>query len=165
MLKRYHPDASILRNDIARVAIDEQVAERDPEYTRVHNALADCYINRDKRYRLYYGSHSDGKVWLEDEEVLGYVSVSSGASYKRCFILVTNKNAYSGSAIVPHMVLGVQEVKSKKFLYKHPLFHFPQLTVDDCDVFDKKGIVAHCATPEKAEHLKQFYLGQRMTKA
>lgn len=176
MIKQYHPQAPLLRNDIARVKIDEDLAYSDPEYTKVHNALSDCYIDNmhKQRYRIYYGSRSDGRVWLEDHDVVGYVSVSSGPTYQRGFILVANARSYGGSLISPGLVLGIQNVKTKQFTYKHPLFHFPQLEVDGVNLYmytepenalPRRSLWATCGTPEKAEHLKQFYLGQRMTKA
>lgn len=157
----------MIQNDLVRVKIDEQYAATDPEYEKVHNALVECYKSR-KRYRIYLGDTVSGRVWLEEHDTVGYISLSSGAPYKRCFLLVKQSNSFGGSSIVPQLIVGIQEVTSKKYIYQHPRMHFPRVVNDGCIVYyytggenPKKNVYADCNTPEQAQHLADFLLGKR----
>lgn len=157
----------MIQNDLVQVKIDEQYAEADPEYEKVHNTLVECYKAR-KRYRIYLGDTVSGRVWLEEHDTVGYISLSSGSPYKRCFLLVKQSNSYGGSSIVPQLIVGIQDVETRKYVYQHPQMYFPRVEVEGCTVYyytwgenPKKTVYADCNTPEKAQHLADFLLGKR----
>lgn len=148
-----------------QVSVDERYMN-DEEYIRAHNALSYALRNRRNRYRIYYGDRETGKVWNEFHDVMGYVSTSSGGPFKRCFILVNNKGAYGGGAITVQQVVGVQEIRTKKFIYKHSNFHFPSFIVNEESVVEVKedgslSVVANCQSEDEAMHIFKFLTGQR----
>lgn len=159
----------MIHNDLVQVKVDEQYAATDPEYEKVHNALVECYKSR-KRYRIYLGDTISGRVWLEEHDTIGYVSLSSSSPYKRCFILVKQSNSCGGCSIAPQIVVGIQEVESKKFVYQNLNMHFPRVEVEDCKVYyytksenslPVRHLYANCPTPQRAQHLADFLLGKR----
>lgn len=157
----------MIHNDLVQVKVDEQYAATDLEYEKVHNALVECYKSR-KRYRIYLGDTISGRVWLEEHDTIGYVSLSSSSPYKRCFILVKQSNSCGGCSIAPQIVVGIQEVESKKFVYQNPNMHFPRVEAEGYSVyyynngeFPQQKLYANCRTPQQAQHLADFLLGKR----
>lgn len=157
----------MIQNDLVQVKIDEQYATTDPEYEKVHNALVECYKAR-KRYRIYLGDTVSGRVWLEEHDTVGYISLSSGAPYKRCFLLIKQSNSYGGGSIAPQVIVGIQDVETRKYVYRHPKMYFPRVEAEGCNVyyytngeFPQQRLYANCSSPQKAMHLADFLLGKR----
>lgn len=152
----------MIHNDVTKVVIDQRARDAYPYFDDVFNALVKAYKSGE-RCRLYLGNKETGRVWKEEHNVVGYVRMSTGAPYHRCFILVYNNNSLGGVAIIPSMIVAIQEVKSKRYLFKHPKLNFEQITVDGDTVYDESGIYATCQNERLAQRLCAFLMGKRMT--
>lgn len=95
----------------------------DVEYMAAYNALKAAYYNQ-IRVRLWYGSHQTGGSYNEEYDIIGYIGKSTGT--EPAFLLVFDRRSMGGRAVYPEQLVGVQEVQSKRFLYKHAKFNKPE---------------------------------------
>lgn len=80
-----------------------------------------------ERVRVYYGDTVTGESWLEEHDVMGYIGRSTGT--QKVPLLIRNSAALGGGAILTHCIIAIQLVNSKRFIYKHPTFNVPALTI------------------------------------
>lgn len=131
------------------------------EYVRCFNAMVKAYSNQ-KRVRIYYGDQDTGVVWPEEHNTMGYIAKSTGKLH--AFILVYNHWSLGGDAIAPRTVVGIQDVKTKQFLYKNEKFYNPRYYVEpnECIVRVNNKKHAQCETYTEAVNLASFLNGDRM---
>lgn len=149
----------------------------DAEYMACYNALKLVQVNK-RRVRVWYGSHQTGKVYPQEEEIIGYISELTSKGH--CFLLVNNRRSFGGTAIFPENIVGIQYVSTHEFIYKHQKFSKPKYGVDT--VFDENGKFKFFKVTEttvegvttsyalgletyaKAKHLAEYMNGTRMRK-
>lgn len=73
-----------------------------------------------KRIRIYLGDTETGQSWHEINDIMGYVSNSTGNI--KIPILVHNTNSMGGGAILDNRIIKIVETKTNKTLYEHSNF-------------------------------------------
>jgi hypothetical protein len=141
--------------------------------------IIEDYYHNSKRIRIYLGSKEKKdnieylKIWPEIYDIIGYVGKTSN-NYP---ILVNKINGTGGPIILTDCIVGLQDVKTKKFLYKLPEFKDSNYEV----VYDEKNGIYKViytikigkqivykeviyTTPNKikAENNALFFRGERM---
>ena len=81
------------------------------------------------RYRLHYGDIETGKDWMDEYDVEGYVSRSTGIT--PIPILVHNKRSLGGGGILTNCIVKITTTgKNKYTVYQHPNYHAPVQTIE-----------------------------------
>jgi len=84
--------------------------------TKVIEVLERCRKNR-IRVKLNYGNIQTGKSWNEENDTIGYISMSKGYN-ARFPILVYNQRSFGGGSLMDDNILKIQESKGKRVLYQ-----------------------------------------------
>jgi hypothetical protein len=94
----------------------------DPKAIR---ALEDCRKNR-RKVRLMLGNTVTGQCWLEEHDVIGRIGRSIGTLKVP---LLIEHGADGGAAILTDCLLRIIDWDSGRDLYRHPVFHIPELSI------------------------------------
>ena len=94
----------------------------DPKVARV---LERCR-QRDTLVRLILGNAGSGESWLDEYDVVGRIGRSTG-SLKVPLLIVPGEDG--GPAILTNCVLAVIAWQTGRFLYRHPTFRAPELSI------------------------------------
>ena len=138
----------------------------------VMKALESAY-NNGERVRIWYGSN--GNVWHEEYDVIGYVGRSGGSV--KTPLLVYNKRSYGGGAILVDSVVKVVTTDGK-VLYSDPEYSIPEYTAigdevwieNNAETYTGHGtsgyatLWARCESENHAERLAGFMSGKRFSK-
>lgn len=90
--------------------------------------------------RLMLGDPSTGTPWMEEHDVVGRIGRSTGD----CKVpLLVPPRASGGPAILCDCVLAVIDWSNGDFLYRHPAYRCPQLSVDQEGTADRPWRVLH----------------------
>jgi hypothetical protein len=81
--------------------------------------------SRQRRVRLYYGDR-DGRDWLEEHHVEGFIGNSMGPL--KVPLLIRNRRALDGPALLDHCIVKLKWTKGG-VLYQHPLYHTGVFTI------------------------------------
>jgi len=68
-----------------------------------------------------------GNDWLEESDVMGYVSRSMGPV--KVPLLVANRRSLGGGAILDHAIVRIRESVGGRVLYQHPEYHHGNLEI------------------------------------
>jgi hypothetical protein len=79
------------------------------------------------RVRLHWGDMETGEDWMEDHDIEGRVSATTGV--KAIPILVHNNRSLGGTPILTHSIVKIEATRGKEVLYQHPLYHTKQYEV------------------------------------
>ena len=90
-----------------------------PEVIKVLEAAKARHV----RVRIFLGNTETGEVWMEENDVLGYIGNSMGPV--KAPILLYNASSRGGCAILTHRILAIRD--KDRWLYKHPLWKEPKL--------------------------------------
>lgn len=134
----------------------------------VRNRLTELNRSR-QRVRLYYGDTETGKSWCDEYETIGYIGKSTGI--KPIPLMINNARSMGGTGILDHCIVGIQDVASKRFLYKHEKFDLGKWEVVASDSSDYPFAVKHDGkeharfkTEKQASNYCKFMKGERMCK-
>lgn len=134
----------------------------------VIRVLNDCYDQK-TRVRLHYGDAKTGRLWLEEHEVIGRVGRSTGDI--RVPLLIKSSRSYGGGEILAGSIIGIQEVKTRRWLYRADNFQNPELEIHgDSNNLNYpfavhrvgEGVQANFKTHKQAASYVAFMHGARM---
>lgn len=128
---------------------------------------------RQSRERLRIFNGSNGKMWLEENHVIGIIGRSTG-TYK-IPLLIANSRSMGGGAVLDHCIVRTQDAKTKRVLYKKPGYSLPEFEIVPSQfasdpntypyqVFANKEHAASFKTRIQAENYIAFMRGERMRK-
>lgn len=139
--------------------------------SKVKTALIDCYHSK-SRIRIWYGDNNTGESWLDEYDTTGTVGRSSGQV--KIPLLLKNARSSGGGGILCHCIIRIDVIRSRRTIYKHPLFCVPALEVyPNLDeetkiqypflVLKNGTIQARFKTKENAHRYIDFMTGERYT--
>jgi hypothetical protein len=153
--------------------------------TKLKDVLEDCRV-RERKIRIVLGDPETGKVWLEENDVVGYLGRSTGT--QRALLMLSNKSAIGGPAVSVENILGVMHYSvaaaEVQFLYAHANLKAPMMTVlvknckeypyqvATCEEIEMVGgtkqtsvieVIANCKSEPEATELKKFHQLKRLT--
>lgn len=120
------------------------------------------------RIRVFLGNN--GKNWMEENNVVGYVGRSTGIKTP---LLVYNNRSLGGVSLLDNCILAVQETKTKDFIYRGKDFKVPDIEIKKDRSYHHllpyHAIVdgeTFAAFPDKktAENWRDFMQGKRTKK-
>lgn len=82
--------------------------------------IANAYESRE-RLILHYGDTETGRDYDEVHDVEGYIGRSIGT--KPIYLLVYNRRAMGGGAILMDSVVKIETAKGRRTLYQHPKYY------------------------------------------
>jgi hypothetical protein len=106
---------------------------------KVAKVLERCRSNRTK-VRLIQGDPSTGQSWLDEHDVVGTIGRSMGTLKVP---LLIEPGEYGGSAILMACLLGIVDWETGKFLFRHPAYRTPDLSIRRGDMADLPWEVHH----------------------
>ncbi|MGQ0597156.1 hypothetical protein [Aquabacterium sp.] len=106
---------------------------------RVKVVLEQCRRNRDK-IRLILGDTETGATWLDEHAVVGTIGRSTG---QQKVPLLIEDGDDAGGAILSACILAIIDWGSGDFLYRHPAFQEPDLTLSRCELASHPWEVNH----------------------
>lgn len=99
-------------------------ARDTPEMVKLQLTLR---MQGDTRIRIWYGDTKTGKATLDEHDVTGYVSRTTGTH--RAPLLVNSKRSMGGLIISSNRIVRIDSISSGRTLYKHEKFHVEKLEV------------------------------------
>ena len=138
---------------------------------KVKNVLTECYNNQ-CRIRIWYGDIDTGVSWLDEYDVVGTIGRSTGQ--QKIPLLIKNSRSSGGGGILCHCIVRIDNISSRRTIYKHPSFTVPLLTVaanNDNDTKNKYPFIvlkygtiqASFKNQKSAYNYVDFMLGNRYT--
>ena len=124
---------------------------------KVMNAI--CSNLHKNRVRFWYGK--DGKSWNEENDIIGYIGRTTGKHFP---ILVHNSRSLGGGIILTDRVVKMQDVKTGRVLYQHPMFSQSVFTANNNEVLQDGSVYARCNNEKQAQRLSDFMNGKRHSK-
>lgn len=140
---------------------------------QVQNVLTNAF-KTGKRIRLFYGDHTTGYDWKEENDVIGTIGMSTGSA--KVPLLIKNRTSMSGGAILDHCIIKIVETEFKTVLYQSENYQKPILCASSSthsdymyDVYSKdkignNSLVARFKSEKSKDNWIQFMLGYRMAK-
>lgn len=122
-------------------------------------------IKSSRKLRLFYGDSETGADWLEENEVVGTVGVSTGP-FRVPLIIPAGKDG--GAPILTDNIVKIVECESGKILFEHPTYSIGSpLTIGDVPsnkvypfaVFQDSKPIARFKSYEKAIQWLAFMYG------
>jgi len=148
---------------------DKEFNFNDRTNETVKQWLTTLNARREQRVRLYYGDTETGKSWEDEYDIIGTIGKSTGI--KPIPLIVNNVRSLGGSGLLDHCIVAIQDVETKRFLYKHESFTVGEWTVTESkeqgytySVCHDDSIYANCKSQRQAENLCKFMKGERMCK-
>lgn len=114
-----------------------------------------------ERVRVWYGDIKTGKAWPEENDVIGFIGMSTGV--KPIPLLINNSRSLGGGGLLYGSILRIDRIEGKRTIYQHDSFEHG-ITVQCCQVLVFGVIHANCATEQKAQRLADFLSGKRYSK-
>lgn len=102
----------------------------DPKVARV---LERCR-NAGNKVRLIQGDTATGRAWLDEHDVVGKIGRSTGTLKVP---LLIEPGESGGSAILTACLLGIVDWENGEFLFRHPAYRAPSLTIRRGDAADR----------------------------
>ena len=92
----------------------------------VVRVLEQARLNR-TRLHISLGDPADGRDWLEENDINGYVGRSMGPV--KVPLLIANRRSLGGGAILDHCIVRIRKSAGGQVLYQHPSYHFGTLAI------------------------------------
>lgn len=99
---------------------DDEVAVR-LEIARVNNT----------RVRVYYGDKDTGRSWLDEWHMMGTIGRSCGQI--KIPLMIASARSMGGPGLLEHCIVAIQDVKTKRWEYRHPKFFVPPMAVREIE--------------------------------
>ncbi len=132
----------------------------DPKAARV---LERCR-SAGSKVRLIHGDPATGRAWLDEHDVVGRIGRSTGALKVP---LLVEPGESGGTAILTACLLGIVDWKSGEFIFRHPAYRTPDLSIRRGDTADlpwevhgADGVVARFSEVGKAGAYVAFMCGK-----
>ena len=94
----------------------------DPETPPGVQALLETYRQNRRRLRIFYGDAQTGRDWLQEHDVIGTVSRSTGPIK---VALLVPAGERGGPALLTQCIVRMLDVASKQEIYRHRAYHRP----------------------------------------
>lgn len=148
------------------------------DYTKTVNrelmeTVHKCYTEH-RRIRIWLGDTETGKAWNEEYNVTGYVGLSRGKV--KVPLLINNVRSCSGFPVLVHCLVRIDDIKSRKTLWKTDNFHVEEMTIltirENSDkatlytweVWQSGNNIANFKKKDQAERYVAFLKGERYSK-
>ena len=139
--------------------------------SKVKTVLTECY-NTQCRVRIWYGDTKTGVSWMDEYDTTGTIGCSTGK--QKIPLLIKNSRSSGGGGILCHCIIRIDVIKSRRTIYRHPLFNVPMLTVvtnNDNDTKNKYPFIvlkdnelqARFKSRKSAYNYVYFMTGERYT--
>lgn len=144
---------------------DNNVRYNSETEDKLIEVMENCRKER-RRVRIFYGSN--GKVWNEEYNVIGYIGCTGGT--RHIPILLPYAKSKLGSSILDRCIVRLIDVKTKEILYQKNNVVFPEHEIRKIDGLPQYALYidgkfyTFFATEEKARHFSDFLLGKRNSK-
>lgn len=135
----------------------------------VKRVLSNAYQLK-TRIRIHLGDVKNGRVWLEEYDVIGRIGRSTGKI--KVPLMLARSNSHGGGAILTDCILAIQSVESFRWLYKAENFQLPELSIETpanmpegytySVIRDGKETQANFKSRLKAQNYIDFMRGKRM---
>lgn len=143
----------------------------DETSEKVKECLEHCY-NSNLRVRLWYGDTKTGLSWMDEYDTMGAIGRSTGK--QKIPLLIKNSRSSGGGGILCRCIVRIDDIISRRTIYKHPLFNVPLLTVatnNDNDTKNKypftvlknNEVQARFKSEKQAKNYIGFMTGERYT--
>lgn len=160
-------------------------ADTEPEVKDVINRL----MNTDQKVRVFYGDKKTGRDWMDEYDVIGVLRRSSGSM--KVPLLVAPR-ALGGGALLTGAIVRIVDTATKRELYRHKNYRLPSIVIEaigpdeeyvesdrasrrlvdsgythSAKILQPNGTwttQANFKSKLKAQHWKEFMLGNRMCK-
>jgi len=124
------------------------------------------------RVRIWLGSGTSGKAWLEENDVMGTIGKSTGGV--PIPLLINNARSLGGPGILTHCIVKIMTTTGS-VLYEHPTFNNPAdravitpVTGDHLSYLGEVQIDGKCVarfkSVQSAQNWIDFMQGKRFTK-
>lgn len=150
----------------------------EQEMEKVIFALSNA-LHTKRRVRIWYGDVNTGRSWNEEYDVVGHIGRSCG-EYKEPLI-IAKSNSHGGPAILTDRIIRIDDIESKRVVYKQYNFHVEPMTkvkATDKSLLDKGYIwqvnqkkddgkivnIANFKNEKSADNYIKFLLGDRYCK-
>lgn len=110
-----------------------------------------------ERCRIYYGDVLTGKAWLNEHDIFGTISRSTGDS--KIPLLIASSRATGGGALLDHCIIRIDT--KHRVLYKHPSFNTGKWQLINNDVFHNGILYASFDSELKAKRYIKFITGDQ----
>lgn len=123
--------------------------------------------------RVWYGDTETGRDWMEEYNVTGRISRSTG--HVQIPILLANTRSYGGPGLLDHCIVKLVCTETRQVLWVHPKYQIPVMEIK-LDVeheprnlwtvsrIGEPGYVAQFKTRSQAERWADFMLGRRLNR-
>ena len=143
---------------------------------KLMETVSRCYAEH-RRVRVWLGDTETGRAWNEEYDVTGYIGCSGGKV--KVPLLINNTRSSYGMPILVHCLVRIDDIKTKKVLWKTDNFHVPEMTVRenpdkttlyDWGVYQKRegeklpANIANFKKKDQAERYIAFLKGERYCK-
>lgn len=124
-----------------------------------------------RRVRIWLGDTETGKAWNEEYDVTGYIGLSRGKV--KVPLLINNVSSCYGSPVLVHCLIRIDDIKTRKTLWKTDNFHVEEMTVRESpdkatlytwEVWQNGSNIANFKTEKQAERYVAFLKGERYCK-
>lgn len=150
----------------------------EQEMEKVIFALSNA-LHTKRRVRIWYGDVNTGRSWNEEHDVVGHIGRSCG-EYKEPLI-IAKSNSLGGPAILTDCIIRIDDIESKRVVYKQYNFHVEPMTkvkATDKSLLDKGYLwqvnqkkddgkivnIANFKNEKSADNYIKFLLGDRYCK-
>lgn len=138
----------------------------DPDTPAAVERILEQYRQTGKQLRLFLGDRKTGRVWLEEFDVIGRISRSTGPIKVP---LLVGAGEDGGPAILTHCIVRIIDIKSKQEVYRHPTYSEPTFTTYEgkgkyslVEVYADNEVAARFETMKAAQNWIAFMQGKRM---
>jgi hypothetical protein len=133
--------------------------------------ILSTYHNTRERVRIFYGS--EGRIWLEEHDVLGTIGRSTGTI--KIPLLIKTSRSFGGGAILDPRIVRVQDARTKRVLFQKEGYALPEFKIRPTQgehkethpfevLEDGRGVCARFKSEAQAIRYVQFMKGERMSK-
>lgn len=141
----------------------------DPETAPEVQRLLEHYRVTREPVRIFYGCTETGRDWLDEYDVYGTIGRSTGPIKVP---LMVSARSSGGPAILSACIVRMVDGKTKRQVYRHPLYQMPLFKVQEStevkdlpfEVLVNGAVHARFTKEARAQAWVEFMRGERMKK-